>query len=92
MEFNFVSNSHIGAIVRVRGQTFKAERETADLWQPKWNGTMKSNNLLCFFFSLFFLNFNFQFFKPIIIFSTFIPLSAFPTVLFPLRLIFFPPL
>ena len=21
----------------VRGETFKAERETADLWQPKWN-------------------------------------------------------
>ena len=22
---------------RVRGETFKAESETADLWQPKWN-------------------------------------------------------
>ena len=21
----------------VRGETFKSERETADLWQPKWN-------------------------------------------------------
>ena len=31
------SNSHIGAIVRVRGKTFKAESETADLWRPKWN-------------------------------------------------------
>ena len=35
-------------------------------------------------FSLFF----FLIFKPIIIFSTFIPLFAFPTVLFPLQLIF----
>ena len=26
-----------GAIVWVRGETFKAECETADLWQPKWN-------------------------------------------------------
>ena len=26
-----------GAIVCVRGETFKAESETADLWQPKWN-------------------------------------------------------
>ena len=25
------------AIVLVRGETFKAESETADLWQPKWN-------------------------------------------------------
>ena len=31
------SNPHIGAIVRVRGETFKAESETADLWQPIWN-------------------------------------------------------
>ena len=30
-------NPHIRAIVRVRGETFKAESETADLWQPKWN-------------------------------------------------------
>ena len=28
---------HIRAIVRVRGETFKAESETAYLWQPKWN-------------------------------------------------------
>ena len=28
---------HIGATVWVRGETFKAESETADLWQPKWN-------------------------------------------------------
>ena len=28
---------HIGAIVAVRGETFKAENETVDLWQPKWN-------------------------------------------------------
>ena len=31
------SDPHIGVIVRVRGETFKAESETADLWQPKWN-------------------------------------------------------
>ena len=31
------SNPHIRAIVYVRGETFKAERETGDLWQPKWN-------------------------------------------------------
>ena len=31
------SNSPIGAIVWVRGETFQAESETADLWQPKWN-------------------------------------------------------
>ena len=30
-------DSHIGAIVWVRGETFKAESEAADLWQPKWN-------------------------------------------------------
>ena len=30
------SDLHSGAIVRVRGETFKAESETADLWQPKW--------------------------------------------------------
>ena len=28
---------HIRAIVLVRGETFKAESETADLQQPKWN-------------------------------------------------------
>ena len=33
------SNPHIGAIVWVRGETFKAESETADLGQPKWNET-----------------------------------------------------
>ena len=27
----------IGAIVWVRGETFEAESETADLWQPTWN-------------------------------------------------------
>ena len=32
--------------------------------------------------------FNFNFFKPIIIFSTFIPLLVFPTILFPFQLIF----
>ena len=32
------SDPHIRAIVRVRGETFQAESETADLWQPKWNG------------------------------------------------------
>ena len=31
------SNPYIWAIVRVRGETFKAESETAELWQPKWN-------------------------------------------------------
>ena len=31
------SDPHIGAIVWVRRETFKAESETADLWQPKWN-------------------------------------------------------
>jgi hypothetical protein len=31
------SNPHIRAIEWVRGETFKAESETADLWQPKWN-------------------------------------------------------
>ena len=31
------SYPHIRAIVSVRGETFKAESETADLWQPKWN-------------------------------------------------------
>ena len=27
--------THIGALVCVRGETFQAEGETADLWQPK---------------------------------------------------------
>ena len=31
------SDPHIGAIVWVRGETFKAESEAADLWQLKWN-------------------------------------------------------
>ena len=31
------SDPHIAAIVWVRGETFKAEGETADLWQPKRN-------------------------------------------------------
>ena len=31
------SDPHIGAIVSVRGETFKAESEAADLWQLKWN-------------------------------------------------------
>ena len=31
------SNPHIGAIVYVRREIFKAESETADLRQPKWN-------------------------------------------------------
>ena len=30
-------NPHIRTIVWVRGEIFKAESETADLWQPKWN-------------------------------------------------------
>ena len=33
------SNHHMGVIVWIRGETFKAESETADLWQPKWNET-----------------------------------------------------
>ena len=36
------SDPHIGAIVSVRGETFKAESETADLWQPKWNESQTS--------------------------------------------------
>ena len=31
------SSPHRGAIVWVKGETFKTESETADLWQPKWN-------------------------------------------------------
>ena len=31
------SDTHMGRIVWVRGETFKAESEAADLWQPKWN-------------------------------------------------------
>ena len=31
------SSPHIGAIVWVKGETFKTESETANLWQPKWN-------------------------------------------------------
>ena len=31
------SDPYIRAIVKVRGETFKAESETADLGQPKWN-------------------------------------------------------
>ena len=31
------SEPHIGAIVWARGETFKAESESADLWQPKWS-------------------------------------------------------
>ena len=31
------SDLHTGATVWVRGETFKAESETADLWQLKWN-------------------------------------------------------
>ena len=30
-------NPHIRAIDRIRGETFKAESEIADLWQPKGN-------------------------------------------------------
>ena len=33
------SDPHNRAIVWVRGETFKAESETADLGQPKWNET-----------------------------------------------------
>ena len=31
------SDPRSGATVCIRGETFKAERETADLWQPKWD-------------------------------------------------------
>ena len=31
------SDPHLGAITRIRGETFKAESETADLWQPEQN-------------------------------------------------------
>ena len=31
------SDPHTGAIVYVRGETFKAESETADMWQLKLN-------------------------------------------------------
>ena len=31
------SNPHIGIVVWVRAETYEAESETADLWQPKWN-------------------------------------------------------
>ena len=31
------SSPHIRAIVWVRGETCKAESETSDPWQPKWN-------------------------------------------------------
>ena len=36
-ELKHGSDTHIRAIVWVRGETLKAESETADLWQPKWN-------------------------------------------------------
>ena len=39
--------------------------------------------LLFFFFVLFSLFYDFNFLKPIIYFYTFIPLFAFPTILFP---------
>ena len=31
------SNPNVRATVGVRGETFKAESETADMWQPNWN-------------------------------------------------------
>ena len=31
------SDPDIGAIIWVRGETFKAGNETSDLWQPQWN-------------------------------------------------------
>ena len=31
------SNPHIGVIVWVRGETFRAKSEAADLWKPKWD-------------------------------------------------------
>ena len=40
-ELNKGSDHHIRAIVWVRGETFRAESETADLWQRKWNENQK---------------------------------------------------
>jgi len=31
------SKPHFGSIVLAKGETFKAESESADLWQSKWN-------------------------------------------------------
>ena len=31
------SNPHIGVIFWVRGETFRAESESADPWKPKWD-------------------------------------------------------
>ena len=31
------SDPHKRALVWVRGETFEAQSEAADLWQPKWN-------------------------------------------------------
>ena len=31
------SDPHVMAIVSVRGETFNADSDRADLWQPKWN-------------------------------------------------------
>ena len=31
-----MSDPDMGATVWIRGETFKAESETANLWQPKW--------------------------------------------------------
>ena len=36
------NDPHIGVTVWVRGETFKAESEAADLWQPKWNENRQS--------------------------------------------------
>ena len=36
-ELKLGSDPHIGATDWVRGETFKAESEAADPWQPKWN-------------------------------------------------------
>ena len=36
-ELKLGSDPHIGATDWVRGETFKAESETADLWQPQWD-------------------------------------------------------
>ena len=35
------SSPHIGVIVCFRREIFKAESETADLWQPKYNENQK---------------------------------------------------
>ena len=42
-ELKLGSNSRIGAIVWVRGKSFEAESEVADLWQPTRNENHTDN-------------------------------------------------